>query len=137
MPKKPQKIIFVHNMFWTCIFLIRFCKSTNNLLSYCGLTDSKLGASDTDLPVAHIFLFRSIRRPGLTLPVVMVCYMTRNFSRAVIWITTKFTTWLLVVTATLLLPSCSYWWKNKLRFPFSKKKKETKKRKNLTSIFFY
>ena len=41
---KTKKPIFVHNMFWTC-------NSMNNLLSYCGLTDSKMRASDTDLPV--------------------------------------------------------------------------------------
>ena len=27
------------------------CNSMNNLSSYCGLTDSRIGASDTDLPV--------------------------------------------------------------------------------------
>ena len=38
------KTIFVHNMFWTC-------NSMNNLLSYCGLTDARMRASEKDLPV--------------------------------------------------------------------------------------
>ena len=33
----------------------RFAPSFNNLLSYCGLTDSRMRASDTDLPVLDIF----------------------------------------------------------------------------------
>ena len=41
------KTIFVHNMLWTCIF--RGIQWT--LSSYCGLTDSRMRASDTDLPV--------------------------------------------------------------------------------------
>ena len=43
-----QKTIFVHNMLSTCIF---FWNSMNNFSSYCGLTDSRMRASDTDLPV--------------------------------------------------------------------------------------
>ena len=46
--KKNKKTIFVHNMFLTCSELAIFL---NNLSSYCGLTDSRMSASDTDLPV--------------------------------------------------------------------------------------
>ena len=49
----------VHNMLSTCIFLgIQW-----TLLSYCGLTDSRMRASDTDLPVwnrVHEFLVFSV-----------------------------------------------------------------------------
>jgi hypothetical protein len=42
-------------LYTTCsefvFFLYRTCKSMNNLSSYCGLTDSRMRASDTDLPV--------------------------------------------------------------------------------------
>ena len=56
------KIVFLF-LFWhtkqflytTCsqlvIFLYRSRESMNNLSSYCGLTDSRMSASDTDLPV--------------------------------------------------------------------------------------
>ena len=37
-------------------FWVRSCKSMNNLSSYCGLTDSRMSASDTDLPVLNNFL---------------------------------------------------------------------------------
>ena len=46
-----QKNIFcaqhVHNMFWACNFHVL------NLLSYCGLVDAKIRASDKDLPVLN------------------------------------------------------------------------------------
>ena len=38
-------------MFYACIF---HGNSMNNLLSYCGLTDAKIRASDKDLPVLLI-----------------------------------------------------------------------------------
>ena len=38
-------------------FWVRSCKSMNNLSSYCGLTDSRMSASDTDLPVLILNLF--------------------------------------------------------------------------------
>ena len=34
--------------------------SMNNLLSYCGLTDSKMRASDTDLPVENKLVYFSL-----------------------------------------------------------------------------
>ena len=38
------------------VFMYRACNSMNNLLSYCGLVDAKIRASDKDLPVRyHIF----------------------------------------------------------------------------------
>ena len=51
---------YVHNMFYPCslndLCLELSCKywtgnSMNNLLSYCGLVDAKIRASDRDLPV--------------------------------------------------------------------------------------
>ena len=41
---KHTKTIYVHNMYWTG-------KSMNNLLSYFGLVDVRINASDKDLPV--------------------------------------------------------------------------------------
>ena len=40
-------------MFCPCSALVVFmvCNSMNNLLSYCGLIDAKIRASDKDLPV--------------------------------------------------------------------------------------
>ena len=42
-------------MYTTCselvVFMHRTGKSMNNLLSYCGLVDPKISASDKDLPV--------------------------------------------------------------------------------------
>ena len=44
-----------HNMFWPCselaIFMYWACNSMNYLLSYCGLVDARIRASDKDLPV--------------------------------------------------------------------------------------
>ena len=49
------RTIYVHNMFSTCceveIFMYWTRDSMNNLLSYCGLVDTKIRASDKDLPV--------------------------------------------------------------------------------------
>ena len=44
MSKQKQKTIFVHNMFCSC-------NSMNNLPSYFGLTDTRMRASEKDLPV--------------------------------------------------------------------------------------
>ena len=42
-------------LYTTCsefvFFWVRSCKSMNNLLSHCGLNDSRMRASETDLPV--------------------------------------------------------------------------------------
>ena len=35
------------------------CNSMNNLLSYCGLTDARMWASEKDLPVTQIWLVNS------------------------------------------------------------------------------
>ena len=51
MSKQEQKTICVHNMFWAGSFHYWTGKSMNNLLSYCGLVDSRMRASDIDLPV--------------------------------------------------------------------------------------
>ena len=49
------RTIYVHNMFSTCSELVIFMywsgKSMNNLLSYCGLGDVRMNASEKDLPV--------------------------------------------------------------------------------------
>ena len=36
------------------IFMYLTCNAMNNLLSYCGLVDSKIRASDKDLPVNQV-----------------------------------------------------------------------------------
>ena len=50
-----SKTISVHNMFSPCselgVFMYWTCNPMNNLLSYCGLVDAKIRASDKDLPV--------------------------------------------------------------------------------------
>ena len=51
MSKQNKKIMHVHNMFWSCSFRVRTRKSMNILLSYFGLVDAKIRASDKDLPV--------------------------------------------------------------------------------------
>ena len=52
------RTIFVLNMFSPCselaIFMYRTCNSMNNLLSYCGLVDARISASEKDLPVQTI-----------------------------------------------------------------------------------
>ena len=59
MSKQKEKTIFVQNMFSPCSELVVFMywtgKSMNNLLSYCGLVDVRINASDKDLPVKFIF----------------------------------------------------------------------------------
>ena len=45
---KQKKKNCVHNMFSTCSELAIFM---HNLLSYCGLVDAKVRASDIDLPL--------------------------------------------------------------------------------------
>ena len=53
-----SKTISVHNMFSKSselkIFMNWTCNSINNLLSYCGLIDAKIRASEKDLPVVMI-----------------------------------------------------------------------------------
>ena len=50
-----QKPICVQNMFFQCSELVVFMywtsKSMNNHLSYCGLVNPRISASDIDLPV--------------------------------------------------------------------------------------
>ena len=50
-----SKTISVHDMFSPCselgIFIYWTCNSMNNLSSYCWLVDTKIRASDKDLPV--------------------------------------------------------------------------------------
>ena len=45
-----KKQFDVNNMYWTC-------NSMNNL-SYCGLTDTRMSASDKDLPVPFYYVRR-------------------------------------------------------------------------------
>ena len=50
-----KKTMYVHNMFRACSFLVRTGKSMNNLLSYCGLIDARIRASEKDLSVPRIW----------------------------------------------------------------------------------
>ena len=52
MSKQKQKTMDVHNM-----FCVRTGKSMNNLLSYCGLVDARIRASEKDLPVSPKLMF--------------------------------------------------------------------------------
>ena len=49
------RTIYAQNMFSPCSELVVFmywtCNSMNNLLTYCGLVDPRISASDKDLPV--------------------------------------------------------------------------------------
>ena len=45
---KQKQTICLHNMFWAFSF---HGNSMNNLLSYCGLVDARISASEKDLPV--------------------------------------------------------------------------------------
>ena len=53
------RTICVHNMFWRCsklaIFMYWTHNSMNNLLSYYGLVDEKIRASDKDLPLWVVY----------------------------------------------------------------------------------
>ena len=55
MSKQKQKTICVHHMFWErselAIFMYWTGNWIKNLLSYCGLVDAKIRASDINLPV--------------------------------------------------------------------------------------
>ena len=55
MSKQKQKTIFVQNMFSPCselvVFMYLTVQSMTNPLSYCGLVDVRINASDKDLPV--------------------------------------------------------------------------------------
>ena len=52
------RTIYVHNMFSPCselgIFMYWTCNSMNNHLSYCGLVDARISASEKDLPVQQM-----------------------------------------------------------------------------------
>ena len=53
------RTIYAHNMFSPCSELVVFMywtgKSMNNLLTYCGLVDPRISASDKDLPAQALF----------------------------------------------------------------------------------
>ena len=51
-------------LYTTCSKLVFWGDSMNNLSSYCGLTDSKMRASDTDLPVVVVDTFSSKEQYG-------------------------------------------------------------------------
>ena len=55
------RIICAHNLFSPCsefvVFMYWTGKSRNNLLSYCGLVDPRISASDKDLPVLVIVVW--------------------------------------------------------------------------------
>ena len=53
--KKPS---CVHKMFWEWNFhVLNSYYSMNDLLSYCGLVDARISASDKKLPVIHICIY--------------------------------------------------------------------------------
>ena len=58
--KKKEKKMFaqhVRHMFLAFCFHVLVCigKSMNSLLSYCGLVDVRINASDNDLPLTTVF----------------------------------------------------------------------------------
>ena len=63
------RTICVHNMFCGCselaIFMYWTLNSMNNLLSYCGLVDAKIRASDKDLPFQISTFSHHIPQPTL------------------------------------------------------------------------
>ena len=71
------RTIFAHNMFFPCSELVVFMywtgKSMNNHLSYCGLVDSRISASDKDLSVHD-----TLRLAPLHCDVTR-CYCTTNY----------------------------------------------------------
>ena len=64
MSKQKQKTICVHNMFSPCSELVVFMywtgKSMNNLLSYVGLVDEKIRASDKVYLYLVFFILKSL-----------------------------------------------------------------------------
>ena len=58
------KTIYVHNMFWGCS-LYWTGNSMNNLLSYFGLIDARISASDNDFPVNKKIQEISCKNVGL------------------------------------------------------------------------
>ena len=75
MSKQNQKTICVHNMFFPCFELAVLMywadKTMHNLLSYCGLIDVRINASDKDLPVILSNLWIKICR-------IRKCQITQN-----------------------------------------------------------
>ena len=51
--KTKQKQQFVYTTCSAGILSLQFSRTMNNLLSYCGLVDAKIRASDKDLPVSN------------------------------------------------------------------------------------
>ena len=67
------------NMFGPCLLMFCACSfhgnPTNNLLSYCGLVDARISASEKDLPVPiPNFIFTNI----LTNKIVLTINFTQN-----------------------------------------------------------
>ena len=75
MSKQKQKTICVHNMFFPCFELAVLMywadKTMHNLLSYCGLIDVRINASDKDLSVILSNLWIKICR-------IRKCQITQN-----------------------------------------------------------
>ena len=71
--KKSLFTQYVLHMFWACsalaIFMYWTCNSMNNLLSYCGLVDTKIRSSDKDLPEK---VFQPKRRINVKILRIMV-----------------------------------------------------------------
>ena len=80
------RTIFAHNMFSPCSELVVFMywngKSMNNRLSYSGLVDPRISASDKDLPVPDVLLLSESWEVYYCLKdgkVVFRIYLSRNF----------------------------------------------------------
>ena len=61
------RTINVCNMFWECseLAISMYWTGINNLLSYCGLVDARISASEKDLPVHIADIYKNIKVYGL------------------------------------------------------------------------
>ena len=81
--KQKQKTICVHNMFLTCselgVIMYWTWTSMNNLLSYCGLFEAKMRASDIYLPVIEFKKIVKMLWVTTSLPTsILICWKIKN-----------------------------------------------------------
>ena len=88
------KVVFcfcfdIQNNFCTQHELVFFLywsrESMNNLSSYCGLTDSRMSASDTDLPVPTYIHFKNQRCLKMSIKLNFYLKLTLNFATSFRW----------------------------------------------------
>ena len=60
MSKQKQKKQFMYTCSELVVFMYWTGKSMNSLLSYCGLIDARISASEKDLPVINNFFGMSL-----------------------------------------------------------------------------